>query len=90
MPAHSQRSRSGPKRSSSGGTLLFASEAKALFVHPGVKRQLNPRFLGQVFTFWTGLDTGSSARLAPCGSIPASVPSGLSVDGSPTDAGDCL
>jgi len=26
----------------------------------GVKRQLDRRFLGQVFTFWTGLDTGSA------------------------------
>lgn len=43
-----------------GGSLLFASEIKALFVHPAVQRQLNPRFLGQVFTFWTGLDTGSA------------------------------
>jgi len=43
-----------------GGAFLFASEIKALFAHAGVKRQLNPRFLAQLFTFWTGLDTGSA------------------------------
>ncbi len=43
-----------------GTSLLFASEVKSLFVHPAVKRQLNPRFLAQIFTFWTGLDTGSA------------------------------
>src|SRR5262245_9395513 len=43
-----------------GGSLLFGSEVKALFVHPQAKRELNPRFLAQVFTFWTGLDTGSA------------------------------
>ncbi len=39
--------------------LLFASEVKSLFVHPKVKRQLNPAFLSQLFTFWTGLDGAS-------------------------------
>jgi asparagine synthase (glutamine-hydrolysing) len=43
-----------------GRSLVFASEIKALFAHETVKRQLNPRFLAQVFTFWTGLDTGSA------------------------------
>jgi asparagine synthase (glutamine-hydrolysing) len=43
-----------------GAALLFASEVKALFVHPQAKRELNPRFLAQLFTFWTGLDTGSA------------------------------
>ncbi len=42
------------------GELLFASEVKALFAHPGVERRLNPRFLAQVFTYWTGLDGGSA------------------------------
>ena len=42
-----------------GKAFLFASEIKALFAHGGVQRRLNPRFLAQVFTFWTGLDTGS-------------------------------
>ena len=36
-----------------------------------------------------GLETGSSTRLAPCDVIPASVPSGLAVDGDRADAGDC-
>jgi asparagine synthase (glutamine-hydrolysing) len=39
--------------------LVFASEIKALLVHPEVKRSLDRQFLGQLFTFWTGLDTGS-------------------------------
>jgi asparagine synthase (glutamine-hydrolysing) len=43
-----------------GDSLLFASEIKALFVHPRVRRQINKRFLAQAFTFWTGLDTGSA------------------------------
>jgi asparagine synthase (glutamine-hydrolysing) len=42
-----------------GGDFLFASEVKSLFAHPAVERRLDPRFLAQVFTFWTGLDTGS-------------------------------
>lgn len=42
-----------------GPSLLFGSEVKALFMHPGVQRQLNPQFLGQVFTYWTGLGTDS-------------------------------
>ncbi len=45
-----------------GRSLVFASEIKALFAHETVKRQLNPRFLAQVFTFWTGLDTGSAFK----------------------------
>ncbi len=55
-----------------GGALLFASEVKALFVHPDVKRQLDPRFLAQVFTFWTGLDTSSAfegVRQVEAGSV---------------------
>lgn len=36
----------------SGGQLLFASEMKALFVHPGVSRRLDPEGLDQTFTFW--------------------------------------
>jgi asparagine synthase (glutamine-hydrolysing) len=43
-----------------GENLLFASEIKALFIHPLVRRRINPRFLAQAFTFWTGLDTGSA------------------------------
>ena len=38
------------------GGLLFASEVKSLFVHPGVRRELDSAFLSQLFTFWTGLD----------------------------------
>jgi asparagine synthase (glutamine-hydrolysing) len=35
------------------GRLSFASEVKALFVDPGVRRELDPLGLDQVFTFWT-------------------------------------
>ncbi|MBN2037581.1 MAG: asparagine synthase (glutamine-hydrolyzing) [Chitinispirillaceae bacterium] len=37
------------------GTFLFASEIKALFTIPEVKRELDPAGLDQVFTFWTTL-----------------------------------
>src|SRR5204862_1175687 len=34
------------------GTLVFASEVKALLEHPGVRAELDPLALEQVFTFW--------------------------------------
>lgn len=34
------------------GTLLFASEAKALFAWPGLDRRLGPDRLAEVFTYW--------------------------------------
>ena len=37
------------------GRLLFASEIKSLFVDSEVSRELDPRGLGQLFTFWTTL-----------------------------------
>ena len=45
-----------------GEYLLFASEAKALFAHPGVKAELDPISLAQIFTFWTTLSPRSSFR----------------------------
>jgi asparagine synthase (glutamine-hydrolysing) len=36
----------------SGGTLLFASEIKALFADPGIVRRLDPAGLAETFTFW--------------------------------------
>jgi asparagine synthase (glutamine-hydrolysing) len=36
-----------------GNQLLFASEIKALFAHPGVSREIDPLGLDNVFTFWT-------------------------------------
>jgi asparagine synthase (glutamine-hydrolysing) len=45
-----------------GRFLLFASEAKALFTHPGIKPELDPVSLAQVFTFWTTLSPRSSFR----------------------------
>ena len=38
------------------GRLLFASEIKALFALPEVARRLNPRALGEIFTYWSPLD----------------------------------
>src|ERR1041385_1272039 len=34
------------------GTLLFASEIKSIFSDARVRRELNPRVLGEVFRFW--------------------------------------
>jgi asparagine synthase (glutamine-hydrolysing) len=39
--------------------LVFASEIKALFAHPDIPRALDPDFLAQLFSFWTGVDGGS-------------------------------
>lgn len=38
-----------------GGQLLFASEMKALFADPRVSREIDPRGLDDVFTFWSPL-----------------------------------
>ncbi|MBE0596468.1 MAG: asparagine synthase (glutamine-hydrolyzing) [Desulfuromonadales bacterium] len=38
-----------------GGQLVFASEIKALLLHPEVSRELDLQALSQVFTFWTRL-----------------------------------
>jgi asparagine synthase (glutamine-hydrolysing) len=38
-----------------GRRLLFASEIKALFVDPEVSRELDPRGVDNIFTFWTTL-----------------------------------
>jgi len=37
------------------GRLIFASEVKSIFAVPGVRRELDPVSLDQVFTFWTVL-----------------------------------
>jgi asparagine synthase (glutamine-hydrolysing) len=41
--------------SATNGRLLFASEIKALFTLPEVKRRLNRKALAEVFTFWSPL-----------------------------------
>lgn len=41
-----------------GSTLLFGSEVKALFAHPGVSRGFNPAGLDQTLTYWS--------TVAPC------------------------
>ncbi len=38
-----------------GDSLVFASEIKALFVHPAIPRQIDPVACDQIFTFWTTL-----------------------------------
>ncbi|MFZ5819925.1 MAG: asparagine synthase (glutamine-hydrolyzing) [Chloroflexota bacterium] len=43
-------------------SFLFASEAKALFAHPGITAEIDPISLAQVFTFWTTLSPRSSFR----------------------------
>ena len=35
-----------------GGRILFASEIKSLFVDPEIPRELDPRGMDQLFTFW--------------------------------------
>ena len=36
--------------------LLFASEVKALFVHPDLRRRINLEALAQIFTYWSPLE----------------------------------
>jgi asparagine synthase (glutamine-hydrolysing) len=38
-----------------GGRFLFASEVKAIFAHPDVRRAIDPRGLHEVFTFWCAI-----------------------------------
>ncbi|MBM4144165.1 MAG: asparagine synthase (glutamine-hydrolyzing) [Lentisphaerae bacterium] len=42
-----------------GGALLFASEAKAIFTQAEARREIDPAALHQVFTFWTTLPGAS-------------------------------
>lgn len=44
------------------GVFYFASEIKALFRNPEVKRELNPLSLSQIYTFWTALTPGTTFR----------------------------
>ena len=37
------------------GSLIFASEIKAIFTNPAVERTINPTALTQIFTWWTTL-----------------------------------
>ena len=46
----------------SGERLAFASEIKALFVLPEVRREIDPIALDQVFTFWTTLPPRTAFR----------------------------
>ena len=45
-----------------GGSFLFASEVKALFADPRVHRELDPRALEQIFTFWMALPPRTAFR----------------------------
>ncbi|HHS83637.1 MAG TPA: asparagine synthetase B, partial [Gammaproteobacteria bacterium] len=42
-----------------GGRLFFASEVKALFAHPALKRRLDIRAMGEIFTYWAPLPSHS-------------------------------
>ncbi len=44
------------------GVLYFASEIKALFRNPEVKRELNPENLSQIYTFWTAITPATAFR----------------------------
>ncbi len=41
------------------GRLFFASEVKALFAHPAVKRRLDLKAMGEIFTYWAPLPSHS-------------------------------
>ncbi len=41
------------------GRLFFGSEVKALFAHPAIKRQLDIRAMGEIFTYWAPLPSHS-------------------------------
>lgn len=43
-------------------SFLFASEIKALFACPGVSRELDPRGIDQVFTFWSAIPPRTAFR----------------------------
>jgi len=44
------------------GVLYFASEIKALFRNPEVRRELNPHNLSQIYTFWTAITPATAFR----------------------------
>jgi len=44
------------------GMLIFASEVKSIFAVPGVRRELDPVSLDQIFTFWTVLPGRTAFR----------------------------
>ena len=44
------------------GRLMFASEIKSLFAVPGVRRELDPVSLDQIFTFWSVLPGRTAFR----------------------------
>ncbi len=46
----------------SDGRLLFGSEVKALLAYPGVRAELDPRAVEQVFTYWSTLTPTTAFR----------------------------
>ncbi len=46
----------------SDGTLVFASEIKSLFAYPGVRREMDPESLNQIFVFWSTLSPRTAFR----------------------------
>jgi len=43
----------------SDGRLVFGSEIKSLLAHPGIKAEIDPTALNQIFTFWSTLSPRS-------------------------------
>jgi len=46
----------------SNGVFYFASEIKAIFRNPEIKRELDPQNLSQIYTFWTALTPGTAFK----------------------------
>ena len=46
----------------SDGVFYFGSEIKALFRNPEIKRELDPKNLSEIYTFWTALTPGTAFR----------------------------
>ena len=44
------------------GQLVFASEIKAILAHPGVRAEIDPASLDQVFTYWSTLSPRTAFR----------------------------
>lgn len=45
-----------------GTSFVFASEIKAIFAHPGVRREIDPQALNDIFTFWCTLPPRTTFR----------------------------
>ncbi len=45
-----------------GGTLIFASEIKSIFMNKNVPREIDPVAMDQIFTFWSTLTPGTAFK----------------------------